>query len=124
MTFESYLNILEILNKDLYDTYTKCATADTDYKYYENSDKIYFKEIYEARISELQKAHPNIKLDNSEIYVNILSYQRAFEVQKAYPHINIIHDDNFEEFCLVGTTYYGCVGYDFARACREMFRDA
>lgn len=92
--------------------------------YYENRDKICFEEIYDARISELQKAHPNIELDNGGIYVNILNYKRAFEVQKAHPNINIIHDDNFKEFCLVGTTYYGWVGSDFVRACREMLRDA
>jgi predicted transcriptional regulator len=102
-----------------------CLTLDELIRmYYEDSDKIYFEAIYEARISKLLKAHPDIKLDNGEIYVNILNYKRAFEIQKAHPNINIIHDDNFEEFCLVGTTYYGCVGTDFVRACREMFRDA
>lgn len=102
-----------------------CFTLDVIINlYYENSDEIYFKEICEARISELQKAHPNIKLDNGGIYVNILNYKRAFEVQKAHPDINIIHDANFEEFCLVGTTYYSCVASDFVRAYREMLRDA
>lgn len=118
-------DIISELDSFFYNVYQNsrgyCLTLDAIINlYYENSDEIYFKEICEARISELQKAHPNIKLDNSEIYVNILNYKRAFEVQKAHPNINIIHDANFEEFCLVGTTYYSCVEPDFARACEEM----
>lgn len=88
--------------------------------YYENRDKIHYKEICDARILEFQKAHPDIELCNGGIYVNILSYQRAFEAQKVHPDINIIHDANFEEFCLVGTTYYSCVESDFVRAYKEM----
>ena len=121
-------DIISELDSFFYNVYQNsrgyCFTLDAIINlYYENSDEIYFKEIYEARISELQKAHPNIKLDNGEIYVNILNYKRAFEVQKAHPNINIIHDANFEEFCLVGTTYYSCVEPDFARAYAEEIKE-
>ena len=87
--------------------------------YYENRNKIHYKEICDARILEFQKAHPDIELYNGGIYVNILSYQRAFEVQKAHPNINIIHDNKFDEFCLIGTTYYDCVESDFVHAWAE-----